>query len=338
MVMLGWKAGPEQYDPLELLDQAVAAEKAGFGSINMSDHFHPWDPAGQACNSWTWMGAAAVKLNGIEMGMGVTCPILRYNPVIVAQAAATVDRMSRGDFYLGVGTGEALNEYPCTGEWPDHTVRQDMMRESVDLIRLLWTGAETTYDGKYYVARKAKLYTEPRREIPIYISSLVPDSAFFAGYYGDGLITANSDPEVLKAIAANFDAGAREAGKDPKKMPKQAECFVAYTDDEEAAIKIYKQYWAGTMLIAMAQQNIYTPAMSAVNGSIAGADTIKNDVCISPDPDVHAKFAQSIIDAGYDRVYFHCAGPDQYEFIEGYGRNVLPLIREKNRQYVEAHA
>ncbi|HTX43254.1 MAG TPA: TIGR03557 family F420-dependent LLM class oxidoreductase [Methanocella sp.] len=334
--MLGWKAGPEQYDPLELLGQAIAAEKAGFESINMSDHFHPWDPAGQACNTWTWMGAAAARLKGIEIGTGVTCPILRYNPAIIAQAAATVDRMNPGPVYLGVGTGEALNEFPCTGNWPGYKERQDMVRESMELIRLLWSGDEITFQGDYYATRKARLYTAPRRNIPIYISSLVPESAFFAGYYGDGLITGTSPPEVMKAIMAEFDAGAREAGKDPAGMPRQIECFVAYTDDEDAAIKAYKQYWAGTMVMAMYLQNIYTPQMSARNGAIAGTDTVKARVCISRDPEVHAKFAQRFIDAGFNRVYFHCAGPDQYEFIEGYGRDVLPIIRERNRQYVAA--
>ncbi len=336
MVMLGWKAGPEQYGPLELLDQAVAAEKAGFESINVSDHFHPWDPAGNACNSWAWMGAAAARLKGIEMGTGVTCPILRYNPAIIAQSAATVDRMNPGPVYLGVGTGEALNEYPCTAEWPDYKTRQDMMRESIDLIRLLWTGDEITFDGNYYVTRKARLYTAPRRDIPIYISSLVPDSAFFAGYYGDGLVTGASPPEVMKAIIANFDAGAREAGKDPAGMPKQVECFVAYTDDEQSAIGEFKRYWAGTMVVAMYLQNLYTPEMSATNGSIAGTDTIRDRMCISPDPGVHAEFAQRFIDVGFNRVYFHCAGPDQYGFIEGYGRDVLPAIRKRNLPQVAA--
>jgi coenzyme F420-dependent glucose-6-phosphate dehydrogenase len=338
MVMLGWKAGPEQYDPLELLNQAIAAEKSGFESINVSDHFHPWDPSGQACNTWTWMGAAAARLKGIEIGTGVTCPILRYNPAIIAQSAATLDRMNPGPVYLGVGTGEALNEFPSTGLWPGYKERQDMMRESIELIRHLWTGAETTFDGDYYVTRKARLYTAPGRHIPIYISSLVPGSAFFAGYYGDGLITGVNPPEVMKAIFANFDAGAREAGKDPASMPKQIECFVAYTDDEAGAIKAYKQYWAGTMVFAMYLQNIYTPEMSAANGAIAGTDTIKSRVCISRDPEAHAKFAQRFIDLGFNRVYFHSAGPDQYEFIDGYGRDVLPIIRERNRQYVAARA
>lgn len=334
MVMLGWKAGPEQYDPTELLEQAVAAESAGFQSINVSDHFHPWDGAGQACFTWTWMGAAAARLNGIEIGTGVTCPILRYNPSVIAQAAATVERMNQGPVYLGVGTGEALNEYPVTGIWPDYYQRQDMMRESIELMRALWSGGEITLDGQYYTTRKARLYTAPERRIPIYISSLVPESAYFAGMYGDGLITGSNPPEVMRQILDNFNKGARDAGKDPSAMPRQVEFFVAYTDDIDAGVKAFKQYWAGTMIHAMYLQNIYTPEMSAMNGSVVGTDTIKSSVCISADPDVHAKFAQKFIDAGFNRLSFHSAGPDQYEFIDGYGSEVLPRIWDRNEQTI----
>lgn len=328
MVLLGWQAGPEQYDPLELLDQAVAAEKAGFETILVDDHFHPWDPSGQSCYTWSWLGAAAARLSGIEIGTGVTCPILRYNPAIIAQAAATIDRMNPGPVYLGVGTGEALNEYPTTGLWPDYNLRQDMMREAIELIRTLWTGAEVMFDGDYFTTRKARLYTPPRRNIPIYISSLVPESAYFAGMYGDGLITAGST-EAMRQIIANFDDGAREAGKDPEQMPKMVLYNVAYTDDTDAAVKIHKKYWASTALRAMYLQNIYTPEMAATNGIVVGDDTVRNSMCISTDPEEHVKFAQRYINMGFNRLYIHSPGPDQYAFIEGYGRNVLPLIRER---------
>ena len=328
MVTIGWQGGPEQFDPLELLNQAVAAEKAGFETILVDDHFNPWDPSGESCYTWSWLGAAAARLNGIEIGTGVTCPILRYNPVIVAQAAATIDRMNPGPFYLGVGTGEALNEYPTTGLWPDYDTRQDMMREAIELMRALWSGAEVTFHGDYFTAKKAKLYTPPRRNIPVYISSLVPDSAFFAGRYGDGLVTSGS-PDVVRQIAANFGKGATEMGKDPANMPKMVLFNVAYTDDVDAAVAIQRKYWASTILIAMYTQNIYTPQLSAMNGSVVGNDTIRNSMCISTDPSEHARFAQKYIDAGFNRLYIHSAGPDPYHFIDNYGQNVIPLIKKQ---------
>lgn len=331
MVMLGWQLGPEQNDPLELLDQAIVAEQSGFDSLLVDDHYHPWDPVGQSCYTWSWLGAAAARLNGIEMGTGVTCPILRYNPAIIAQAAATIDRMSPGPVYLGVGTGEALNEYPTTAEWPDYDTRQDMLGEAITLIRALWSGNEVTFDGDYFALRKAKLYTPPKRDIPIYISSLVPDSAYFAGQYGDGLISVSGTPDSMGQILANFSDGARAAGKDPGPMPKSVLFNAAYTDDKGAAVQIHKKYWASTVLRAMYLERIYTPEMSAANGAMVGDDTVRNRMCISTDPEEHAKFAQRYIDAGFNRLYVHSSGPNQIEFIKNYGRNVLPIVREKNR-------
>lgn len=330
MVTLGWKAGPEQYSPRDLLDQVMAADRAGFDSINMSDHFHPWSEEGQACFTWTWLGAAAALVKHLELGTGVTCPILRYHPSIIAQAMATLDYMSAAPTYLGIGTGEALNEYSAIGGWPDYTVRQEMMRESIDLMRALWSGDKVSFCGNYYCTNDAKLYTLPKRDVPIYISSLVPESAYFAGQYGDGLITGGNAPDVLRHILDNFDVGARDAGKDPATMPKQIEYFVAYTNDEASALEEWKKYWAGTKIHAMYLQRIYTPAMSAANGAIVGNDVIKSTTCISADPKAHADYAQQYIDMGFNRLYFHSAGPGQKEFIEGYARDVLPIIREAN--------
>lgn len=181
MVTLGWKAGPEQYPPDELLNYAVVAEQAGFQSIDVSDHFAPWSEAGEACFTWTWLGAAAVKTNSIELGTGLTCPILRYHPAVVAQAAATLECMAPGRVYLCVGTGEALNEFAATGMWPGYTERRERLAEAIKLIRLLWTGHVVTFRGKYYNTRKARLWTRSDRPIPLYVSSMVPGSAHFAG-------------------------------------------------------------------------------------------------------------------------------------------------------------
>src|SRR4051794_7785055 len=189
MLQIGWKAGPEQYAPGPLLDYAVAAEEAGFDSIDVSDHFQPWSSAGQACFTWTWLGAAAVRTTRIALGTGLTCPILRYHPSIVAQATATLSCLAPGRTYLGVGTGEALNEYASVGMWPGYSERRERLAEAIELIRALFTGDEITHRGRYYQTRKARLYTPPANEVPIYVSSLVPESAAFAGEYGDGLLT-----------------------------------------------------------------------------------------------------------------------------------------------------
>ena len=330
MLNLGWKAGTEQYTPDELLEYAIAAEEAGFDSISVSDHFHPWAEQGQACFVWTWLGALAVKTKKIRFGTGVTCPILRYHPAVIAQAAATVAYLAPKRFFLGVGTGEALNEYSATGQWPDYKIRQAQMAEAIELMRALWSGEKITHRGVYYQTRQAKLYTRPKEPIPVYISSMVPNSAHFAGKYGDGLITTGGEePETYEKIFENFKAGSKESGKKPTQMPRMVELGVEYTDDEEAAIECRKAYWAGTFVPALFTQRIYTPETSEQNGKVVGSDIVKESVCISADPQDHIKLAQKYVDLGFDHLIFHAAGPDQRAFIKGYGRDVLPKLRKR---------
>src|SRR5690349_1403538 len=196
-VRVGWKAGAEQDGPAELVDYEVAAEQAGLESVEGSEHFHPWAEKGQACFVWTWLGAVAARTRTIILGTGVTCPIIRYHPAIVAQAAATLACLAPQRTFLGVGTGEALNEYPATCEWPSYKERQERLAEAIELIRQLWSGEKVTYRGTYYKTRQAKLYTRPDEGIPIYISAMVANSARFAGKHGDALITVGGeDPET----------------------------------------------------------------------------------------------------------------------------------------------
>ena len=330
MLQLGWKAGTEQYGPNELLDLAIAAEAAGFDSIDASDHFHPWAEKGEASFVWSVLGAIAARTSRITLGTGVTCPILRYHPAIVAQAAATVAALAPKRFFLGVGTGEALNEYSATGLWPSYNERRAQLAEAIELIRALWTGDKVTHRGEHYETHEAKLYTLPDEPIPLYISSLVPASARFAGEYGDGLITAGGEePDTYEEMLRNFAAGAKEAGRNASRAPRMIELAVAYTDDEDAAIEARKTYWAGTFVPAMFTEKIYTPEMSEKNGKIVGADTIKEAGCFSADADEHVQHAQKYIDLGFDHLIFHSAGPDQQAFIEAYGRDVLPRLRER---------
>jgi coenzyme F420-dependent glucose-6-phosphate dehydrogenase len=330
MVQFGWKAGTEQFPPTELLEFAIAAEQAGFDFIDVSDHFHPWSEEGQSPFTWTWLGAVAARTSRIHMGPGLTSPILRYHPSIIAQAAATVSAMAPGRFYMCVGTGEALNEYAATGLWPGYTERQERLLEAMLLIRALWSGEEVTLDGDYYMTRRAKLYTPPASRIPLYVSSLAPGSAAFAGEFGDGLITVGGkQPGVYHEILRNFEEGAREAKKKPADMPKLIELNVEFTNNEEAAILNQKKYWAATYIPALYDQKIFTPAMAAQNGEVVGSDTIKRASCISANPDDHVKFIQKYIDLGFDHLIFHSADPNQRGFLEAYSKNVLPRIRSK---------
>jgi coenzyme F420-dependent glucose-6-phosphate dehydrogenase len=333
MAQFGWKAGPEQYPPTELLDYAITADQAGFDFLDVSDHFHPWSEEGQACFTWTWLGGVAARTQQIQMGPGITCPILRYHPAVIAQAAATVAAMAPSRFYLGVGTGEALNEYAATGEWPGYNERRQRLSEAIELIRALWTGEEVTWDGDFYTTRKARLFTPPPSPIPIYVSTLVPESAAFAGRHGDGLISVGGQPDTLyQQMFESFEDGARQAGKDPTTMPRLIEIQVAYTDDEQAAIGVMQKYWAGTLVPALFNQKIYTPAMSAQNGQVVGADIIRQKACISADPEKQVQYARHYLDLGFDRPIFHSIGPDERAFLTGFGQDVLPRLRDQQSQ------
>lgn len=333
MVQLGWKAAPEQYGPNDLLKFSVAAEQSGFDFIESSDHFQPWDPAGQAPFTWTYLGAVAARTQKIAMGTGITCPIIRYEPSIVAQMAATLAVMAPGRVYLSVGTGEALNEYAATGLWPDYDERQAMLKEAISLIRQLWSGKEVSFDGEYYETKKAKLYTLPSQPIPLYVSSLVPASSAFAGAEGDGLITTGGEkPDHYHKMLHQFEQGARSAGRDAGKMPKLIELNVAYTDNMDEAIKLFRKYWAGSVVPALFDRKIYTPEDSARNGKVVGDEIIKQRGCFSPNAEDHVKFARHYIDLGFTHLIFHTAGPDQERFLERYGRDVLPHLRQYTGQ------
>ncbi len=331
MLKLGWKAGAEQYPPQELLNYAAAADAAGFDCLDVSDHFQPWSEEGQASFAWTWLGAAAAQTQRIELGTGLTCPILRYHPAVVAQAAATLACLAPNRTYLAVGTGEALNEYAAIGFWPEYDERRERMMEAVELMRQLWRGGEVTFEGAYYETQKARLYTLPPSPVPLYVSALVPESAAIAGAIGDGLITTGGhEPEHYRELQRQFDTGAREAGNDPSQMPRMIELSVAYTEDEQGAIESFKRYWAGTMIPALFSERIYTPKQSAENGTVVEADAIRKHACLSNRAEDHVAFAQQYIDLGFTTLIFHCPGPDQRRFIERYSREVLPKLRERN--------
>jgi coenzyme F420-dependent glucose-6-phosphate dehydrogenase len=329
MTKFGWKAGAEQFTPLDLLNAAQQAEQKGFDLLDISDHFHPWSEEGQAVFCWTWLGAVAARTQHLGLGTGVTCPILRYHPAIIAQAAATLSSLAPGRVYLGLGTGEALNEYASTGQWPEYNERAERMQEAIELIRQLWTGKETTFKGKYYQTHKARLYTPPAEPIPIYISSMVPQSATVAGKYGDGLFTVGGkQPEIYRELLKNFEQGAREAGKNPANMPRLIELNVEYEQNLDQAMHNHLKYWAGSYVPALFDQKIYSPKMSAENGQIVTPEALKKAGCFSAKAEEHITFACQFIELGFDHLIFHSARQDQQAFIDAYSRDVLGHLRQ----------
>ncbi|CAN5491728.1 F420-dependent hydroxymycolic acid dehydrogenase [soil metagenome] len=209
-----WLCSHESYQPEVLVEQAVLAEQVGFDVVLGSDHFHPWvDDRSAAGFVWSWLGAAAMRTDRVELATSVTCPLFHYHPALIAQAAATVDRLSGGRFMLGVGTGENINEGPMGFEFPDYQERIDRMAEALSIIRRLLAGEKVDHQGRYYTVDKAKLYSPPLGELPVLMAAGGPKSAVFAGSNADGLITSVKDPaESTEKVIGPFRAAAAAAG------------------------------------------------------------------------------------------------------------------------------
>src|SRR6266480_606206 len=193
---IGYALASEEHGPNDLVRNARAAEEAGFTFALISDHFHPWvDTQGQSPFVWSVIGAIAQATERLELGTGLTCPTTRIHPAIIAHAAATVAAMMPGRFFLGVGTGENLNEHVTGARWPLPWERLEMLEEAVDVIRKLWSGEEITHRGEHYTVEEARLYTLPDERPEIYVAASKPQAAELAGRIGDGLISTAPNEE-----------------------------------------------------------------------------------------------------------------------------------------------
>ena len=207
MTSVGYALSSEEHAPEAMVEHAVAAEAAGFEFAMVSDHFHPWiERHPHSPFVWSVLGALAGATDGLRFGTGVTCPTIRIHPAIIAQAAATTARMAKGRFFLGVGTGENLNEHILGDAWPEWEVRAEMLEEAVEIIRDLWRGETTSYRGQYYTVQNARLFTLPDEAPPIVVAAGGPEMAALAGRIGDGFVGTGPDPELIETY--------REAGGD----------------------------------------------------------------------------------------------------------------------------
>ena len=327
---IGYAASFEQFHPTDLLNWSREAEQAGFHAVMASDHFHPWVPSqGQSAFVWSWMGALGAT-TGLKFGTGVTPPGYRYHPAILAQAAATLEAMYPGRFYLGLGAGEALNEH-ITGEyWPEAPVRLTRLAESIEIIKQLFTGKVVKYSSEHFNVESAKLYTLPEQPCPIYVATAGPINAQRTGKTCDGLITVGAADEKLKMLLERFEKGAREAGKDPATMPKIIQFKVSFADTEEAAMdQAIKEWPNGGM--AFPKGDIRNPEDFEAMAKLVRPEHFKNRVLTTPDLDKHVAQIQHYLDLGFDEVYVHNVGRNQSAFIEAYGKHVVPNVAFKSR-------
>jgi TAT-translocated FGD2 family F420-dependent dehydrogenase len=316
--MLGFMLAHEQFPVPELIRLGAAAERAGFDLLATSDHFQPWQAnerhAGQA---WVTLGALGQQTRGIWMGPTVTCPTLRYHPAVVAEAFATLGQLYPGRIFLGLGSGEALNEQAATGQWPAWRERWDRLIEAVSIIRQLWSGQPVQHKGTHYTVN-GRLYDIPAKPIPLLLAANGPKAMKLAGEHGDGLVT---DPKTWQESKTEWESGARAAGKNPAQMPVLVEAFVVVGEESDAqtAAKLWNfipKAFKGYQIERRAQSEL---PLSKVYG----------DWTVSRDPTAHIEAINKLFDSGVSIVNVHSGQPDQQKVIEFYGKEVVPRLKAK---------
>lgn len=324
--MLGYMASFEQFTPTDLLTWSQQAEANGFGGVSASDHFHPWTPQqGQSAFVWAWLGALGATTN-LRFGTGVTPPGYRYHPAILAQAAATLEAMFPGRFVLGLGAGEALNEHIVGGYWPEAAVRSEILFEAIDVIRGLFGGKVFKFRGKHFNIESAKLYTLPATPPPIVIATSGPINAQRTGKFADGILTVGAADEKLKLLVERFEKGAKEAGKDPDTMVKILQVKVSYAATNEAAVDQAVKEWPNGGM-SFPKGDIRNPEDFEAMAKLVRPEHFKNRVLMSADLGEHVAHIQHYIDLGFKEIYIHNVGRNQAEFIDAYGKNVVPKLK-----------
>ena len=326
---IGYAAALEQFHPNEIIEYAALAERHGFSGVMAADHYQPWVPAqGQSAFVWNVLSALGMATAG-DLGPGDTAPTFRWHPAMVAQASATLEAMFPGRHWLGLGSGEALNEHIVGQYWPEAPERINRMFEAVEIISKLFTGSlagkDVKHTGTYYKLESTRLWTMPEAPPPIYIATGGPVTARRAGVHADGLITVGAPLEKIDGLFQRFEAGAREAGKDPSTMPRLLQVHLSWAPtDEEALANALDQWPNGGMKFPKA--DIRSPFELAQMARLVRPEDFEGRLVISSDPDVHRTALQRYADLGFDAIYLHNVGRNQAEWIEVFGREVLPRL------------
>lgn len=315
----------EQFPPDELLRQAVAAEGAGFDGIGCSDHLQPWWEPGEAGHAWVWLGAAAEATERALIGSAVTPPGPRYHPVLIAQAWATLETMYPGRPYLGIGSGEALNEAPLGAEWPSVGDQIARLAEALEMIRALFEGKRLSGRGDHFAADGAYLHTRPPGRPPIYVSAFGPQAAKVAGELGDGLWTL-ADPDSTPEVIDAYRAGADDAGHEAGEIVLQA--AFSWAADDDAALE-GARVWKGSQPQEFYTEDWHDPAAMYERGERQVSDEdLRQALIISNDPGEHAERIREVERLGATTVaLMNNSGADPQGAIEAYADSVLPQLR-----------
>jgi coenzyme F420-dependent glucose-6-phosphate dehydrogenase len=321
-VKIGYKLSSEERTPLDLVRDAERAEEAGFSFALISDHYHPWtDRQGQSPFVWSVLGAIAKGTKRLEVGTGVTCPTVRMHPAIVAQAAATAAALMPGRFFLGLGTGENLNEHIIGRGWPSTSVRQERLEEAIEIIRRLFTGENVEHRGRHFTVENARLYGVPPQPPRIMIAVGGPKSAEIAGRLGDGLIGTSPKADSIRQFE---QAGGR--GK-----PRYGEVTVCWAEKAADARRIAREVWPIAALGSGLAWELPLPRHFESAAEPLTEDQVAEYVVCGPDPERHLEVIRTYVDAGYDHICIHQVGPDQEGFVRFYRERVLTQLGRLRR-------
>ncbi|MGK5545937.1 TIGR03557 family F420-dependent LLM class oxidoreductase [Streptomyces sp. URMC 127] len=316
MTEYGYFLSTEEHGPADLVEQARMAEQAGFTSLWISDHFHPWNSEqGQSPFVWSVIGALS-QATSLPVRTAVTCPIMRMHPAVVAQAAATASVQLGGRFRLGVGSGEALNEHILGGAWPQAAVRLEMLQEAVQVMRALFEGGEVSHHGKHYTVENARLYTVPDEPVPIDVSAFGPAATELAGRIGDGFLTMAPDAEAVDRF--------RRSGGGAK--PVHGGLKVCWGTDRDEAVRTAHRLWATEQLPGELNQILPTPRHFEQASELVSVERVASAVTCGDDLDAHLAAIGAYAAAGFDTVYINQIGPDQRGFFDFYRSKVLPQL------------
>ena len=317
MVAYGYKLMSEEHGPEALVRNACRAEEVGFDFVAISDHFHPWlSSQGHSPFAWTVLGAIAARTSRAGLVTAVTCPTLRYHPVIIAQAAATLALLSGGRFTLGLGAGENLNEHVVGLGWPPPRDRQAMLGEAVDIITTLWAGDELSRDGEHFTVDRAKLWDLPESPPSIAMAAGGPKAARLAGDKGAGLVTTEPRDDLVKVHAEAGGAGGR-----------YAEVSVAYARSEAEAKRIAHERSRFGVLGWKVMAELPTPASFEAASRYVRVEDVAGGTPCGPDPDRYVAAVRKFVEAGFDHIVLNAAGPDQEGFLRFFEDELGPRLR-----------
>ncbi|HWT25114.1 MAG TPA: glucose-6-phosphate dehydrogenase (coenzyme-F420) [Solirubrobacteraceae bacterium] len=329
-VRFGYKASAEQFGPAELLAFSAHAEAHGFDMVAVSDHFQPWrHHGGHSPAVLPWLGALGARAERAFMGTSVLTPTLRYQPAVIAQAFATLACLYPGRVFLGVGTGEAMNETPVTGdEWPPVKERRQRLAEAIRLIRTLWTEERVDFDGRFYRTRRATVYDRPDEPVPVYVAASGPLAAKLAGRVGDGFIcTSGKGRELYDTLLAAVQEGADAAGRDAAGIARMIEVKVSYDPDRERAERDCG-WWAALALSGDEKAGVEDP-IEMERLADANRDRASSRFIVSDDPAEMADRIGEYLDLGFTELNFHFPGDDQRRALDLFAADVLPLLRRR---------